>query len=128
MKNLKVVAAIILKEGKVYATQRGYGEWKGWWEFPGGKVESGESMEDALQREIREELNVEISVDRYFCTVEYDYPDFHLSMYCYLCHIVQGTLTLLEHSNACWLVPDCLSDVKWLPADVDIIARLKEEM
>ena len=103
MKHIEVVAAIICRDGLVFATQRGYGEWKDWWEFPGGKVEEGESREDALRREIREELNTEISVDRFVMTVEYDYPAFHLTMHCYVCHVLSGHLELLEAEDARWL-------------------------
>lgn len=121
MKTINVVAALIVHDGRIFATQRGYGDWKGWWEFPGGKVESGEAPEDALVREIREELATEIRVDRYVTTIEWDYPAFHLSMRCYLCSIVSGTLTLLEHKSAVWLEREHLRDVQWLPADETII-------
>ena len=96
MKHIEVVAAIICRGGLIFATQRGYGEWKDWWEFPGGKIEEGESREDALRREIREELNTEVSVDRFVMTVEHDYPAFHLTMHCFVCHVVSGHLELLE--------------------------------
>ena len=102
-KHIEVVAAIIVRDGRIFATQRGYGEWKDWWEFPGGKIEPGESPEDALKREIREELATEIEVDELLTTVEYDYPKFHLTMHCYLCTIISGDLTLLEHEDARWL-------------------------
>lgn len=120
-----VVAAIILKDSKYFATQRGYGEWKDWWEFPGGKVEQGEEPKDALKREIREELNIEIEVGDILTTVEYDYPKFHLIMHCYICSIMSGQLTLLEHEDACWLLPEELDSVRWLPADVEVINMLK---
>ena len=103
-KQIEVVAAIIRKGDKIFATQRGYGEWKDWWEFPGGKMEVGETPEKALVREIREELSAEISVDEFLCTVEYDYPAFHLKMHCYLCSLVTETLHLNEHEEARWLL------------------------
>lgn len=121
MKAIEVVAAIIVHDGKVFATQRGYGEWKDWWEFPGGKIEPGENHADALCREIREELATEIAVGERLCTVEYDYPNFHLTMHCYRCSVVSGELTLLEHEDARWLAPEELDSVKWLPADVDAL-------
>ena len=123
-KHIEVVAAIILRERRIFATQRGYGEWKDWWEFPGGKIEPGESTEDALKREIREELATEIKVDELLTTVEYDYPKFHLTMHCYLCTIISGDLSLLEHEDARWLALDELDCVKWLPADKDVIEKL----
>ena len=123
-KHIEVVAAIILRERRIFATQRGYGEWKDWWEFPGGKMEPGESPEDALRREIREELATEIEVDELLTTVEYDYPKFHLTMHCYLCTIISGDLSLLEHEDARWLALDELDCVKWLPADKDVIEKL----
>lgn len=123
-KHIEVVAAIILRDGRIFATQRGYGEWKDWWEFPGGKIEPGESTEDALKREIREELATEIEVDELLTTVEYDYPKFHLTMHCYLCAIISGDLSLLEHEDARWLALDELDCVKWLPADKDVIEKL----
>ena len=123
-KHIEVVAAIIVRDGRIFATQRGYGEWKDWWEFPGGKIEPGESPEDALKREIREELATEIEVDELLTTVEYDYPKFHLTMHCYLCTIISGDLTLLEHEDARWLALDELDCVKWLPADKDVIEKL----
>lgn len=123
-KHIEVVAAIIVRDGRIFATQRGYGEWKDWWEFPGGKIEPGESPEDALKREIREELTTEIEVDELLTTVEYDYPKFHLTMHCYLCTIISGDLSLLEHEDARWLALDELDCVKWLPADKDVIEKL----
>ena len=123
-KHIEVVAAIIVRDGRIFATQRGYGDWKDWWEFPGGKVEPGESPEDALKREIREELATEIEVDELLATVEYDYPKFHLTMHCYLCTIISGDLSLLEHEDARWLALDELDCVKWLPADKDVIEKL----
>ena len=123
-KHIEVVAAIIVRDGRIFATQRGYGEWKDWWEFPGGKIEPGESTEDALKREIREELATEIEVDELLTTVEYAYPKFHLTMHCYLCTIISGDLSLLEHEDARWLALDELDCVKWLPADKDVIEKL----
>ena len=125
MNRIEVVAAIIQKEDKIFATQRGYGEWKDWWEFPGGKMEHGESPEEALKREIREELSTEINVDAFFCTVEYDYPKFHLTMHCYLCSLLTDALHLNEHEAARWLAKDELDRVKWLPADICIIEQLE---
>ena len=125
MKRIEVVAAIIRKEGKIFATQRGYGEWKDWWEFPGGKMEPGETPEEALKREIREELSTEIRVDELLCTVEYDYPKFHLTLHCYLCSLVTEALHLNEHEAARWLAKDELDSVKWLPADREVIEKLR---
>lgn len=126
MKTIEVVAALIIHDGRVFATQRGYGDWKDWWEFPGGKLEPGEEPEAALMREIREELATKISVDRYITTVEWDYPAFHLSMRCYLCSVVSGTLTLLEHEAAAWLDREHLRSVRWLPADEGIIDEIEK--
>lgn len=128
IKTINVVAAIIVKDGKVFATQRGYGEFKDWWEFPGGKVEAGENPEDALKREISEELATEIRVGEYLTTVEYDYPKFHLSMKCYLCAVISGKLSLLEHEAACWLSKDEFDTVKWLPADLEILPLIAENL
>ena len=125
MKQIEVVAAIIRKGERIFATQRGYGEWKDWWEFPGGKMEAGEAAEEALKREIREELSAEISVDRLLCTVEYDYPKFHLTMHCYLCSLLTDALHLNEHEAARWLAKEELDSVQWLPADWQIIEMLK---
>ena len=125
MKKIKVVAAIIRKKGKIFATQRGYGDWKDWWEFPGGKIETGESPEEALKREIREELSTDISVDEFFCTVEFDYPKFHLTMHCYLCSLLNDALHLNEHEAAKWLSKEELNNVKWLPADLVILEKLQ---
>ncbi len=125
MKTINVVAAIIQdSDGRYFATQRGYGEWKDWWEFPGGKVESGENSVDALKREIKEELAAEISVDDKLCRVEYDYPKFHLSMDCYMCRLVSCVPTLLEHEDSRWLKKEELNTVKWLPADKEIVELL----
>ena len=125
MKSIEVAAAIIINNGKIFACQRGYGEWKDWWEFPGGKLESGETPEDALLREIREELSIEISIDRHLTTVDYDYPNFHLTMHCYLCYLKDDVQPhLLEHEAARWLCRSELEEVKWLPADVEVIKAL----
>lgn len=124
MKTINVVAAVIMKEGKVFATQRGYGEFKDGWEFPGGKVEAGESPEEALLREIREELEVEVNVGDLIDTIEYDYPAFHLSMKCYACTIAGGSPHLLEHEAARWLSADQLDSVAWLPADITLIPKI----
>ena len=125
MKTINVVAAIILKDNKIFVTQRGYGEFKGGWEFPGGKVEEGESPEKAIVREIKEELDTSIEVNEYFDTVEYDYPTFHLSMKCYICSVLEGKLELLEHEAAKWLDKDTLESVDWLPADLGLVDKLK---
>ena len=126
MKQIEVVAAIIHDaEGRIFATQRGYGEWEGWWEFPGGKMEAGESPEEALQREIWEELETRIAIERLVTTVEWDYPAFHLKMHCYWCHIECGSLTLKEHEAARWLAADELESVKWLPADLQILEKIR---
>ena len=125
-RKVEVVAAVIRKEEMIFATQRGYGEWKDWWEFPGGKMESGETPEEALKREIREELSAEISVDTFLCTVEYDYPKFHLTMHCYLCSLLMEALHLNEHEAARWLSKEKLDSVKWLPADVLVLTELKK--
>ena len=124
MKTIEVVAAVIRKDDKIFTSQRGYGEWKDWWEFPGGKMEPGETPEEALKREIREELSSEISVDDFLCTVEYDYPKFHLVMHCYKCSLLTDSLHLNEHEAAKWLGREELPSVKWLPADVEVIERL----
>lgn len=126
MKNINVVAALIVDNGRIFATQRGYGEYKDWWEVPGGKVEPGETPEEALVREIREELATEIAVERYVTTVEWDYPAFHLSMRCYLCSVVSGALTLLEHEAAAWLDREHLRSVNWLPADKAILNEIEK--
>ena len=126
MKTIEVVAAIIIKDGKVYATQRGYGEFKGWWEFPGGKTEAGESLEDALKREIREELGAEIEVGKLLDTIEWDYPNFHLTMHCFVCSLLSDKLQLNEHEADAWLGAESLHSVKWLPADEGLIPHIKE--
>lgn len=125
-KSIRVVAAVLIQGGRLFATQRGYGEWKDWWELPGGKVEPGEQPEAALQREIREELATEIEVGKLLTTVEHDYPQFHLTMHCYACTVTQGQLSLLEHEDARWLAADELDSVKWLPADAGVISLIKE--
>lgn len=125
MKAIEVVAAIIQREGEYFATQRGYGEFEGMWEFPGGKIEPGESQEVALKREIQEELGVDIIIEKPLCTTEYDYPSFHLTMHCYLCSVKSGDIELREHKSACWLRSEELGSVEWLPADKDVISQLK---
>ena len=122
------MAAIIREDGRIFATQRGYGPYKDGWEFPGGKIESGETPEQALVREIREELDTEITVGEKLTQVEYDYPEFHLSMGCYLCAVRSGSLTLKEHESARWLRADELDQVAWLPADLSVIEMLKTIM
>ena len=124
MKHIEVVAAIIRRGNEIFATQRGYGEFKDWWEFPGGKIEPGESPQQALVREIREELDATIEVGELLQTVEWDYPTFHLCMRCYLCSVVSGSLTLLEHEAAAWLDREHLRSVKWLPADYGILDEI----
>ena len=124
-KHIEVAAAIIVDEGKIFATQRGYGEFKDGWEFPGGKIEQGETPKQALRREIREELDTEIEVGELFDTVEYDYPDFHLTLHCFLCTVKSGDLVLKEHEAARWLTKESLNSVEWLPADVGLIEKLK---
>lgn len=131
MKTVKVVAAIIKAvnengETIIFATQRGYGDFKGGWEFPGGKIESGETPQEALKREIIEELDTEVSVGELMDTVEYDYPQFHLSMDCFLCQIVRGNLVLKEHEAARWLTKDELNNVEWLPADITLIEKIRK--
>ncbi len=126
MKTTKVVAAIIVRDDKIFATQRGYGEFKGGWEFPGGKVEPGERPEEAIVREIREELDTEIEVGQQIDTVEYDYPQFHLSMDCFICTVKSGELLLKEAEDARWLTKDTLDSVDWLPADLLLIPKLEE--
>lgn len=128
MKQIEVVAAVIRKNGRVFATQRGYGDWKGWWEFPGGKIEQGETPEAALKREIREELQADVSVDEFLCTVEYDYPTFHLTMHCYFCSLLSETFHLNEHEAAQWLKADELDNIRWLPADVMVVEKLKRHL
>jgi 8-oxo-dGTP diphosphatase len=127
-RTIEVVAAVIIDaDRRIFATQRGYGEWKDWWEFPGGKIEPDETPEQALRREIREELDADIQVGELLRTIDYDYPKFHLTMHCYRCTLADGHLTLLEHEAAKWLKPAELNSVKWLPADEDLINELKRE-
>ena len=126
MKTVKVVAAIIIHENKIFATQRGYGEFKDGWEFPGGKIEPGETPQEALVREIKEELDIEIEVKDFLETVEYDYPDFHLSMDCFFCSIRSGEMVLKEHEAAKWLTVETLDSVDWLPADQGLIEGIRE--
>ena len=128
MKTIEVVAAIIIKDGKGFATQRGYGPWKGWWEFPGGKMEPGEAPQEALTREIKEELDAEIQVGRLMETVEWDYPEFHLTMHCFICTLQSESIQLNEHEAAAWLTRDTLRSVRWLPADEGLISRLENEI
>lgn len=125
LKRIEVVAAIIVRGDSVLATQRGYGEFEGWWEFPGGKVDEGETPEQALVREIHEELNAAISVGDYLCTAEYDYPSFHLSMRCYVCSLVDKGFELLEHHAARWLDAANLRSVDWLPADIQVVKAIE---
>ena len=127
-KTVRVVAAVIQDGGKIFATARGYGEFKGWWEFPGGKIEEGETPQQALVREICEELTAEIEVGDLIKTIEYDYPEFHLSMDCFLARVITGQLELKEAEEAKWLALDELDDVKWLPADRELIGCIKEKL
>ena len=126
-KTIRVVAAIIKQNNQILVTQRGYGDYKDWWEFPGGKIEEGETPQEALVREIKEELDTEIAVGDHLMTVEYDYPEFHLSMECFWCSVVSGHLSLLEHEAAKWLPQNDLKRVKWLPADIEIIEKIHEK-
>ena len=126
MKRIEVVAAVIVRDGEVLATRRGYGEWQGWWEFPGGKMEAGESPQDALRREIREELDAEIEVGRLLETVEWDYPSFHLTMHCFICTLVSGSMNLNEHEAAAWLTKENIGSVKWLPADEGLTEKIRQ--
>ena len=128
MKRIEVVAAIIRKGDRIFATQRGYGDWKDWWELPGGKIEPGESPEDALVREIREELDTVISIDKYLTTIEWDYPQFHLTMHCYMCSLLSEALHLNEHEAARWLRSDELHTVNWLPADEILLPKIAAEL
>ena len=128
MKVVKVVAAIIAEKGRIFATQRGYGEFKDGWEFPGGKIEEGETPQQALVREIQEELDTEVEVGDLLGTVEYDYPTFHLSMQCFLCRIKFGSLNLKEHEAARWLAEDELDSVDWLPADIEVLEWIRRKI
>ena len=125
VKTIRVAAAVILRNNAVFATQRGYGPWKDWWEFPGGKIEQGETPQAALVREIREELDTRIAVGEKFADVEFDYPEFHLSMTCYLAEVVSGSLVLKEHESARWLRREELDAVRWLPADSSVVEKLR---
>ena len=124
MKTIQVVAAIIIRNNEVFATQRGYGEWKGWWEFPGGKIEEGECPQEALKREIREELDAEIAVGELLDTVEWDYPTFHLTMHWYVCSLESENIRLNEHESASWLNRSTLDSVQWLPADQGLLPKI----
>ena len=124
-KHVTVAAAIIVDDGKIFVTQRAYGEFKDGWEFPGGKIEQGETPQQAAKREVMEELDTEIEVGELFDTVEYDYPDFHLTMHCFLCTVKSGDLVLKEHQDAKWLTRESLNSVDWLPADIGLIEKLK---
>ena len=124
MKTIEVVAAIIVKGDQVFATQRGYGDFKGWWEFPGGKIEAGECPQEALKREIVEELEAEIEVGDLLETVEWDYPAFHLTMHCFVCSLKSESLHLNEHADSAWLTKDTLDSVKWLPADLILLDKI----
>ena len=126
MKSIRVSAAVIHRDGKIFATQRGYGEYKGKWEFPGGKREEGESGEEALEREIREELDSKVKIEKLICTTDYDYPTFHLTMDVYLSTLIEGKLTLLEHEDAKWVSLDSIDDLDWLPADWSVIDEIKK--
>ena len=132
MKQITVSAAVIFRTNlatqkkEVFATQRGYGDWKGWWEFPGGKIEEGESAEECIVREIKEELSAQVSAEKIIGVVDYDYPSFHLTMHCILCSIVSGDLRLLEHEAARWLSKDTLRTVQWLPADELILSKIEQ--
>ena len=128
MKTIRVVAAIIRKDNKIFATQRGYGDFKDGWEFPGGKIQEGETPQEALKREIMEELDTEIEVGELIDTIEYDYPEFHLSMDCFWCSIVKGDLVLKEHEAAKWLIKESLDEVDWLPADKDLIEKIRKSL
>lgn len=128
MKEIKVVAAIIQKENKILATKRGYGEFINMWEFPGGKIESGETKKQALVREIKEELNIEINVDKFALDIEYQYPNFYLFMSCFMCSIKEGSIELLEHNDGKWITKEELNTLNWLPADIDAVNYLKENM
>ena len=133
MKTIQVVAGVIKdrnenSESIIFATQRGYGEFKGWWEFPGGKIEEGETKEDALKREMKEELDIEIRVGELIDTIEYDYPNFHLSMDCFWVEVVSGDFVLKEHLSAKWLTKEEIKQVKWLPADITLVEKIEKEM
>jgi 8-oxo-dGTP diphosphatase len=128
VKHIEVVAGIIKDGDKIFATQRGYGEFKDGWEFPGGKMEPGETPQQALARELKEELAIDVNVGNFLCTVDYDYPTFHLTMHCFYCSVIGGELTLLEHEAAKWLKTTELHSVNWLPADVEVVAALERNL
>lgn len=128
MKNIRVSAAIIMKDNKIFVTQRGYGEFKDWWEFPGGKIEEGETPEECLKREIKEELEADINIDKYLCTVEYDYPNFHLKMECFICSLIDGHLELVEAEDAKFITNDQLDNIDFLPADLLVVKELKKSI
>lgn len=128
MKQIKVVAAIIKNEDKILATKRGYGEFINMWEFPGGKIKPGETKKQALVREIKEELNVEINVDKFALDIEYQYPNFYLFMSCFMCSIKEGSIELLEHNDGKWITKEELNTLNWLPADIGAVNYLKENM
>ena len=128
MKSIRVVAAVIRDNDRIFATQRGYGNYKGWWEFPGGKIEAGETPQDALKREIREELDTLVEVEDLIACVEYDYPEFHLSMDCFWCTILEGNLHLNEAEDARWLTKENLMGVKWLPADLEVLEVISKSI
>lgn len=128
MKNIHVSAAIIMKDNKIFVTQRGYGEFKDWWEFPGGKIEEGETPEECLKREIKEELKADINIDKYLCTVEYDYPNFHLKMECFICSLIDGHLELVEAEDAKFITKDQLDNIDFLPADLLVLKELKKSI
>lgn len=128
MKNIHVSAAIIMKDNKIFVTQRGYGEFKDWWEFPGGKIEEGETPEECLKREIKEELKADINIDKYLCTVEYDYPNFHLKMECFICSLIDGHLELVEAEDAKFITKDQLDSIDFLPADLLVVKELKKSI
>ena len=127
MKKIDVVAAIIKRGDEILATQRGYGNYEGWWEFPGGKIESGETPEQALVREIREELRADIAIEKHIIDVSHDYPEFHIDMQCFLCSLVGDELTLVEHEDAKWLDAEHVKSVKWLPSDIEVVDALQEQ-
>lgn len=128
MKHIHVSAAIIMKDNKIFVTQRGYGEFKDWWEFPGGKIEEGETPEECLKREIKEELEADINIDKYLCTVEYDYPNFHLKMECFICSLIDGHLELVEAEDAKFITKDQLDNIDFLPADLLVVKELKKSI
>ena len=128
MKSIRVVAAVIRDKDRIFATQRGYGNYKGWWEFPGGKIEAGETPQEALKREIREELDTLVEVGNLIACVEYDYPEFHLSMDCFWCTILEGNLHLNEAEDARWLTNENLMSVKWLPADLEVLEVISKSI